>query len=138
MKKGMQNQTNPNGLDNDREMQVIDNWMQRFATSTAPPENLPAPGFLLFKARLLEKRSAAARAVQLIVRMQIFSAIAVALAVIYMLTKSRVSVVSILNETFVSLGSVAWLVVFSLISAALICLAFAYFLRETKELKNKN
>ena len=136
MKKDMQNQNNPTGQDNNREM--IDAWMQKLAAATAPPDKLPAPGFLLFKARLLEKQSAAARAVQPIVRMQIFSAIAVALAVIYMLMKSRVPVVSTINETFISLGSVAWLFVFSLMGAVLICLAFAYFLRETKELKNKN
>jgi len=136
MKKGMQNQINPTGQeDNDRERQMVDGWMRKFAAVTEPPENLPAPGFILFKAHLLEKQSAAARVVQPIVQMQIFSAMVVGLAVIYLLTKSRLPVVSILNETFASLASVAWLFVPGLIGAILICVFFAYFLRETKNIK---
>ena len=112
-------------------------WMREFAERTAPPENLPAPGFLLFKARLIEKQSAATRAVQPIVRMQIASAAVFFLAIGGLLLKSRMPVGSLLITAFSSLVSLAPLLISSLTGAALICLAFAYFLRETKVLKKQ-
>src|SRR5688500_15426722 len=54
-----------------QEAQKISAWMQEFSAQTATPQNLPAPGFLLFKARLLQKQTAAARAAQPIFWMQI-------------------------------------------------------------------
>ena len=135
MKKDGQNQTNQIGLGSDRDTQVVDDWIQRFAAQTAPPQNLPAPGLLLFKARLTEKQSAAIRAVQPIIRAQIASVLIFALGAGWLLLKSRMQIGSLLKETFLSLSSVATLFVLGVSSAVLICLVFAYFLRETKEFK---
>ena len=138
MNGNLQNSSNQIQPDGDRELQetqMIDAWMQKFAGQTALPQNLSAPGFFLFKARLIEKQSAAARAVQPIVRMRIASAVIFALAIGWLLLKSQTPIGSLMKETFSSLLSVAPLIVLSVMSAVLICFAFAYFLRETKEFK---
>ncbi len=116
-------------------LQRASDWMQKFSAATAPPQNLPAPGLLLFKARLIEKQSAAIRAVQPIVRAQIASVLIFVLGTVWVLLKSRMQIGSLLKETFLSLSSVATLLVLGVSSAVLICLVFAYFLRETKEFK---
>ncbi len=129
------NQMQPNGDHELQETQMIDAWMKKFAEQTALSQNLPAPGFFLFKARLIEKQSAATRAVQPIVRMQIASVVMFALAIGWLLLKSQTPIGFLMKETFSSLLSVAPLIVLGVMSAVLICLAFAYFLRETKEFK---
>lgn len=118
-----------------QESQKISDWMQKFAVQTPKPQNLPAPGFLMFKSRLIEKQSAVKRAVQPIVWAQIISALIVVLGIVYLQIKSEMPIGEILSQTFALLSSIAPLFIFSLISAALICFAFAYFLRETKGLK---
>jgi hypothetical protein len=118
-----------------RKSQEVFDWMRELAAQTAPPQNLHAPGFLLFKAKLIEKQSAAARAVQPIVRMQIASAVIFASAIAWLLVKSQPPFGSLLKETFLSLSSVAPLFILAAASAVLICFAFAYFLRETKKFK---
>lgn len=142
--QNIRKQTNPDG---NLEMHVADcaeclearkvaDWMQKFAARTAPPRNLPAPGLILFKARLLEKYSAARRAVQPIFWMQIASALIVAAAVLYLQAKSGISIGAILTEPFASLSPAVQVTFFGLMGAILICLTLAYFLRGTKELKN--
>lgn len=112
-------------------------WMRGFAEQTALPQNLPAPGFLLFKARLIDKQSAARHAVQPVIRMQIASAVIFALAIGWLLLKSQTPVGSLMKETFLSLLSVAPLFIIGVMSAILICFIFRYFLRETKEFKKQ-
>jgi hypothetical protein len=138
MNENLQNSSNQMQYNGDHELQetqMVDAWMRKFAGQTALPQNSTAPGFLLFKARLIEKQSAAARAVQPLVRMQIASVVIFALAIGWLLLKSQTPVGSLMKETFSSLLSVAPLIVLGVMSAVLICLAFAYFLRETKEFK---
>jgi hypothetical protein len=135
MKKSIQNRNTRTEQNIDKEIQTADAWMQKFAEQTALPQNLPAPGLLLFKARLIEKQSAVIRAVQPIIRAQIASVLIFALGAGWLLLKSRMQIGSLLKETFLSLSSVATLFVLGVSSAVLICLAFAYFLRETKEFK---
>ena len=138
MNENSQNSSNQISHSDDPELQetqMVDDWMRKFAGQTALPQNLSASGFLLFKARLIEKQSAAARAVQPIVRMQIASAVIFALAIGWLLLKSQTPLGSLMKETFLSLLSVAPLIVLGVMSAVLICLAFAYFTRETKEFK---
>ncbi len=90
-----------------RKSQQIFDWMREFAAQTAPPQNLPAPGFLLFKARLIEQQSVAKRAVQPIVRMNIASAVIFASAIVWLLVKIQAPIGSLMKETFSSLSSVA-------------------------------
>lgn len=110
-------------------------FMQKFAAATAPPRPLPAPGFLLFKARLDEKRVARERAVKPIVWAQGFSALLVSAAIVYLQTVGSFSSLGILNETFTRLKPLTPFFVFGAVSAVLICSAFAYLLRESKKLK---
>ena len=110
-------------------------FMQKFAAATAPPRPLPAAGFLLFKARLEEKRAAQDKAVKPIVWAQVFSALLVSAAVVYLQTVGSFSFLGILNETFSRLKPLAPFFVFGAASAILICSVFAYLLRETKKLK---
>ncbi len=117
-----------------QQSQKVFDFMQKFAAQTQPP-NLPAPGFLVFKARILQKQSAAIRAVQPIFWMQIAASVLFISAIGWFLGKSQTPISSILKETFLSLLSVAPLFILGVVSAVLICFAFAYFLRETKEFK---
>ena len=120
-----------------RKAQEVFDWMREFAEQTALPQNLPAPGFLLFKAKLIEKQSAADRAVQPIVRMQIASAVIFALAIGWLLLKSQTPVGSLMKETFSSLLSAAPLLVLVVTSAILICFAFAYFSRGNERVQKQ-
>src|SRR5947208_713308 len=52
----------------------VQSWMRRFSGETADA-NLPAAGFLLFKARLMERQSAARAALRPIAIMKIAAAI---------------------------------------------------------------
>lgn len=118
-----------------QEAQKVSDWMRKFAAQTAAPQNLPAPGFLLFKGRLLQKQSAATRAAEPIFWMQIVALFLLILTSIWFALKVEMPIASILKEIFFSLLSVAPLLIFGVISAILICLGFAHFLRETKKLK---
>ena len=120
--------------DDCREAEKVSAWMQKFALRSAP-RVLPAPGFILFKARLARKRVARNRAVKPIVWTQIFSALLVGLAFVYLQTVESFSIGGILNQTLARLKPLAPFMVLGLMSADLICSAFAYFLRETKKLK---
>ena len=136
MNGNLQNSSNQIQPDGDRELQetqMIDAWMQKFAGQTALPQNFSAPGFFLFKARLIEKQSAAARAVQPIVRMRIASAVIFALAIGWLLLKSQTPIGSLMKETFSSLLSVAPLFIVGAVSAVVICFAFNYFLHKANK-----
>ena len=119
-----------------RESQKVFDFMQKFAAQTQPPQNLPAPGFLIFKARILQKQSAANRAILPIFWMQMAASVLLVLTIGWFLGKSQTPIISILKETFLSFLSVAPLFIFGVISAVLICAGFAYFLRE-KKFKNQ-
>ena len=129
------NQIQPDGDPELQKTQMVDDWMRKFAGQTALPQNLHAPGFLLFKARLIEKQSAADRAVQPIVRTQIAAAVIFALAIGWLPLKGQTPFGSLMKETFLSLLSVTPVIILGVMLALLICLAFAYFMRETKALK---
>lgn len=116
-------------------LQAVSDWMQKLAVQTAAPKNLPAPGFLLFKAKLIKKQSAAVRAMLPVVWTQIASVLVFSASIGWFLLKSNLSVGALLKEAFSSLWTVAPLVILSAASAGLICGAFAYFLRRTQDLK---
>jgi hypothetical protein len=115
-----------------RETQRVSDWMQKFAAQVAPPQNLRTPGFLLLKARVIEKQSAASRAVQPIFWMQIASILMIIPGIIWLEIKSDTPILPVLTGAFASLSSVAPIFFFGVISAALICFAFAYKIRGTK------
>ena len=115
-----------------RQTQKVFNFMQKFAAQTQPQQNLPAPGFLIFKARLLQKQSAGMRVIQPIFWMQIIAVILLVSASGWFLLKGDTPIGSILKETFLSLLAVAPLFVFGVTGAVLICWAFNYFLRRNE------
>jgi hypothetical protein len=119
-----------------QEARRVSDWMQNFAALSSKPQNLPAPGLLLFKSRLVEKQTAARRAVRPIFWMQIVSALIVGLAVVYLQAKNSTSISEIFRETFASLSSVAPMFALSLLGAALICYGFAYSLRPKRKRLN--
>ena len=118
-----------------RRLQKVNDWMQKFAAQTAPPKNLPAPGFLIFKARLIEKQAAATRAVLPIFWAQIASILVFAVGVGWLLLKGETSIGGLLKEAFLSLSTLAPLLAVGAASAVLICSVFAYLLRRTEKLK---
>lgn len=135
MKKDSPEQIAQREQNRDRETQIVSDWMQKLAGQTELPRQLPTPGFLLFKARLIEKQSAAARVLRTIAGMQIVSVGVFALGIGWLLLKSQLPIGLLLKKTFLSLSSVAPLLICGIITAALICLAFAHFLSKTTEFK---
>jgi hypothetical protein len=133
--RGENLETHIAACDDCRDAERTFDFMQKFAAATAPTRAFPAAGFLLFKARLEEKRAARKSAVKPIVWAQIFSALLVSAAVVYLQTVGSFSSLGILNETFTRLKPLVPFFVFGAVSAGLICAAFAYLLRETKKLK---
>jgi hypothetical protein len=115
------------------EARKVAGWMQKFAAQTPPPQNLRAPGFLLLKARLSRRQADASRAVQPIMWMQAASIVMFILGVVWLEIKSDAPIFSTLTRTFALLASVAPLFIVALGSAALICFAFAYKMRGTKD-----
>lgn len=111
--------------------------MREFAAVTSAPQNLPAPGLLLFKARLVEKQSEASRALQPVVFARATSATIFLLVVGWLLLKSQSPISFLIKEAFRSLSAVAPLLVSGIAIGSLICLAFAYFLRDAKEFKKR-
>ena len=120
--------------DDCREAETTSAWMRKLAANTAP-RALPAPGLILFKARLNQKRAAASRAVKPIVWAQAFSALLVGATFVYLQTIESFSLGALLNQTLTRLKPLIPFFIFGLMSAGLICSVFAYLLRETKKLK---
>ncbi|HSK73729.1 MAG TPA: hypothetical protein VK892_18675 [Pyrinomonadaceae bacterium] len=116
-----------------QEAQKISGWMRKFAAQTQPPQNLPAPGFLLFKARLLQKQTAAAQAVQPIFWMQIAALFLLVLTGGWLALKAETLFGSILQETFSSLLSAAPFFILGVIGAVVICFGFNYLLHKRSE-----
>ncbi len=128
-------ETHMTGCPECRESQKVHDWMQKFKAQTPQPQTLPTPGFLLFKSRLVKKQSAAKRAVQPIVWAQIGSVGFAFAAIIYVQVETRLLLGEIFTETFNLLSSITLLFILSLAVGALVCLSFAYFIREMKGLK---
>lgn len=116
-----------------QEAQKISGWMQKFAAQTAAPQSLPAPGFLLFKARLLQKQSAATRAAEPIFRMQIVALFLLILTSIWLALKVETQIGLILKETFLSLLSAAPFLILGVVGAMVICFAFNYLLHKSSK-----
>lgn len=116
----------------DLQERKISEWMQAIAEQTAPPQDLPAPGLLLFKARLIEKRVAAARAIRPLVWMRTAALAVFALAMLWLVLSARSPLAQLFRETLSSLMSVVALFFFGVIVATVICLTFAFFLRHDR------
>ncbi len=117
----------------DVQEQKISEWMQTMAEQTAPPRDLPTPGLLLFKARLIEKRIAAARAIRSLVWMRTAALAVFFLASLWLVSSGRSPLAPLFRDTLSSLMSVAVLFIFGAIAATAICLGFALILRRTND-----
>ena len=116
-----------------QQSQKVSEWMTNFAAQTQQTQNLPAPGFLLFKARLLQKQSALTRAVQPIFWMQIVALFLLVLLSGWLVLKVEMPISSILKEIFLILLSVAPFLIPGVAGAIVICFGFNYLLHKTKE-----
>lgn len=110
---------------------AVAEWMTGLAAGTAPPRNLPAAGFLLFKSRVRERLSAADRATRPIHVMGILAGIL--FAVTFGLALGRPgSVQSAMSGAAGLLTSYAGVIVFVAIVGAAVCAAVAYFGKLTR------
>ena len=109
--------------------QIVSEWMKRLSERTEAPLNLPAPGLILFKADLIEKRRRTERAVMPVVWMQATALAIFVFAVFWLLLFSRSPLAGMFRETLASLVSVVPFFVLGGIAAAMICVAFAFVLR---------
>lgn len=109
--------------------------MQTMAGQTAAPQNLPAAGLLLFKARLLDKQSAAKRAVRPIFWMKLAAPVVGVLGLVFLWTSGGPQVGSIISKTIGSFAAIAPLAVLAIVGAILFCLTAALFFREPKRKK---
>jgi len=120
------------GCEHCREAGRVSAWMRGLAEQTSPG-NLPAPGFLLFKARLSKKYSDTARALLPVAAMQVAAVLLFIAAGAWLAAKSGLSVGPAVVGTLRSLSASAPLLFLGVTGGLLICAAAAYFLREPKK-----
>lgn len=120
------------GCEHCREAGRVSAWMRGLAEQTSP-RNLPAPGFLLFKARLSKKHSDTARALLPVAAMQTAAVLLFIAAGAWLVTKSGLPVGTAMTETLRSFSATAPLLFLGAVSGILLCLAAAYFLRDPKK-----
>ena len=115
-----------------RETRKVSVWMQKFAAQTTTPKNLRSPGFLMLKARVIEKQTAANRAVQPFFLMQIAAVVMFILGVVWLEIKSDTPIFAVLSETLSVLLPLAPLFLLGVVVASIVCFAFAYTMRRMK------
>ena len=111
--------------------QIVSEWMKRLSERTEEPLNMPAPGLILFKADLIEKRRRTERAVMPVVWMHATALAVFGIAVLWLLLSGRSPIGGLFRETLASLVSIVPFLVLGAIAAATICAAFAFVLRRT-------
>lgn len=116
---------------NDEQEKLVEEWLSKLAARSAPRGDLPAPGLLLFKARLIEKQSAATSALRPLFWMRSIALGVFTLSMLWMITSAHSPAMPLLHEAVLSLSPLAVLVLLGIIAAAGISLGFMVILRRT-------
>lgn len=117
-----------------REALKIAGWMQAFAAGSQP-QALPKPGFIRWKAQLIEKRSKAEQATRPIVWTQMATVVLVAAAVVWGLATNQSQLAPTAKVLFESLELVATPLLIGFSCAVFACLAFAFKWRQPAKRK---
>ena len=111
------------------EVLKVGQWMNSLSAATAVP-TLPTVGFLMVKARIRQKQSAARNAARPLNVMAAFAGTILTLSVVLLfVNKTRVS-----SAMLGALGMIAWfggILLAGTVIAAAVCAATAYIMRET-------
>jgi len=111
-----------------REVLSVAEWMTNLAAATPPAIELPSASYLLFKARIQERRSAADRSVRPVHAMMIGACILFfAAAGIGVILGRETRFGWIMADAFELLGEFAGLILLAAAIVAVICSAAAYF-----------
>jgi len=109
-----------------REALKVAQWMQTFAASAAKEANaLPAPGFLWWKSKLIERQEAAKRAARPIVWTQIAAALIFTATIFWLLIENQAHLAPVWNNLSTSLELITVPLLIAFICGALICLTLA-------------
>ena len=108
------------------ELLKIVEWMSAAAEKTVPRRPLPAAGFLMVKARVRERRSAAERAARPIYATTIAMGILLAAATVGLLLKAETPVGALMVDAVGLLASYAAAILFGAVIVAAVCGAVAY------------
>lgn len=112
-----------------REALRVAGWMQTFA-ATSEPKNLPKPGFIRWKAQIVEKQAAANRATKPMMWAQTFTVVSVAATVVWLLFGNHTGFSTTFQALFESFELVAAPFLICFVCAAFVCLTFFYKWRE--------
>ncbi len=113
-----------------REVLKIAIWMQNFAAATAPKRVLPTGGFLLWKAKLIEKQSAGKRAAQPIVWTQTTAILLAVITTAWLAIKNQSKFSTVIENFSASFELIAAPFLIAFVFAAAICLVIAFKWRE--------
>jgi len=114
-----------------REALKVTKWMQNFAAvASAPKRTLPTPGFLWWKAKIIEKQEAGKRAAQPIVWTQTAAIILVLLTMIWFAIKFQSKFSTVIENLSASINLIAAPFLIAFVFAAIVSLAIAFEWRE--------
>jgi hypothetical protein len=116
-----------------RDLMSVAEWMTRLADNTKATKGIPAPGYLLFKARIQERRSAVDRAARPIYAMSVAAGILFIAAVTGLFIGVETRFASILINGLSLLSSYAGMIVVAAVIVAAACTAAAYFEKLSKD-----
>jgi len=113
-----------------REALKVTEWMQNFAAVAEPKHTLPTPGFLWWKAKIIEKQEAGKRAAQPIVWTQTAAIILVLLTVVWFAIKFQSKFSTVIENLSASINLIAAPFLIAFVFAAIVSLAIAFEWRE--------
>ena len=113
-----------------REALKVSNWMQNFATTTAPKRALPTAGFLWWKSKIIEKQEAGKRAAQPIVWTQTAAVILAVITAVWLAVKYQSKFSTVLENFSASIEIIAAPFLIAFVFAAVVCIGVAFKWRE--------
>jgi hypothetical protein len=114
------------------ELLVVTEWMSTLAARTAIPRELPTAGFLLVKARILQKQTAAEWAERPVYMMIILAGILLAAVTLGLAVETETRVGKILIDAVGLISSFAGVIFFGTIMVAVVAAVAARILKLTK------
>jgi hypothetical protein len=126
------------GCSDCREILAVAEWMTTLSGSTAVTRDLPAAGYLLFKAQMQKRRSDADRAALPIHAMIIVAGILIAGTMIGIMFGAETRLGSIMIDAITLLSSYAGVMVSGAMIVAVVCAAAGYFGNLTKDMNRRS
>jgi ABC-type anion transport system duplicated permease subunit len=114
------------------EFLAVTEWMSTLAERTTIPRELPTAGFLLVKARILQKQTAAERAERPVYVMIVLAGILLAAVTLGLAAETETRVGTILIDAVSLISAFAGVIIFGTIMVAVVAAVTARILKLTK------